>query len=180
MRDLWQLWPSAVNDETINAIRSLAESAPAVPAKVFSNNELQTDIRSSTVRWLHDRWVRDFLWDYVNQANINAFGVNISNYAEMQYTEYHADEQGHYGWHHDINWNASVNSDRKVSITVQLSDEGEYEGGDFLFDECDTPQNSKAKGTILIFPSYLRHCVTPVTNGTRCSLVAWFHGPRWR
>ena len=180
MRDLWQLWPASVNEETLQAITALADSSPSVPATIFAESELHTDVRSSTVSWLHDKWLRDFLWEYVNQGNINAFGVNVCNYAEMQYTEYHATENGHYGWHHDINWNAAVNSDRKISITVQLSDEGDYEGGDFMFDECDTPHNAKSKGTVLIFPSYLRHCVTPVTRGTRRSLVAWFHGPRWR
>jgi PKHD-type hydroxylase len=32
-------------------------------------------------------------------------------------------------------------------------------------------------GTAVIFPSHLYHRVTPVTAGTRRSLVAWFVGP---
>jgi len=180
MRNLWQLWSSDLSDDTVDKIISAGEVQPPVNATVFSDSQVNNNIRSSTVRWLHDRWVRDILWEYVKQANINAFSVDVMNYAEMQFTEYHATENGHYDWHHDIHWNAAVNSDRKLSITVQLSGPEDYEGGTFEFDECATPADAKAKGTVLVFPSYLRHRVLPVTGGTRKSLVAWFHGPRWR
>ena len=36
------------------------------------------------------------------------------------------------------------------------------------------------QGTIIIFPSMLQHRVTPVTNGTRYSLVQWFSGPNFK
>ena len=35
-------------------------------------------------------------------------------------------------------------------------------------------------GNITFFPSYLPHEVTPVTKGTRYSLVMWFLGNPWR
>lgn len=64
---------------------------------------------------------------------------------------------------------------------MQLSDSSEYEGGSFEFMEVEQPQEeAKTKGTALIFPSYLQHRVTPVTEGVRKSLVAWFSGPRWQ
>ena len=180
MRDLYQLWSSALTQEQIDKITEAAEAQPAEAAKVFSSSDAATEVRSSTVRWVLDQWVRDLLWEYVKTANRNAFAVDVENHAEMQFTEYHAEEGGHYGWHHDINWNGSTNSDRKLSITVQLSDPSEYEGGDFEFDEISTNADFKSKGTVLVFPSYLRHRVLPVTSGTRKSLVAWFAGPRWR
>jgi len=180
MRSLWQLWSAALTPEQVDNIIQAGEAQPPVGATVFGGSDVDREVRSSTVRWLHEQWVRDLLWEYVKQANINAFGVDVDNYAEMQFTEYHGTENGHYHWHHDINWNADVNSDRKLSITVQLSDPDDYEGGTFEFDECETPADAKARGTVLVFPSYLRHRVLPVTSGTRKSLVAWFHGPRWR
>ena len=36
------------------------------------------------------------------------------------------------------------------------------------------------RGTIIVFPSFLEHQVTPVTKGTRYSLVQWYSGPDWR
>ena len=38
----------------------------------------------------------------------------------------------------------------------------------------------RQKGTIIIFPSFIRHRVTPVTKGVRKSLVVWVDGPRFR
>jgi len=180
LRQQWQLWSGAVSSEKIDSIISHAELEPAERGGVFSHSDVNGEVRSSTIRWLQEISIRDFLWEYVKQANINAFGFDIMNCAEMQFTEYHASEGGHYDWHHDINWDSDLPSDRKISVTVQLSDPSEYEGGDFQFDECETPAGSRAKGTVLVFPSYLRHRVLPVTRGTRKSLVAWFHGPRWR
>lgn len=174
------MWPSAMSQEQISEIIAVGESKPPMGATVFSEPSASSEVRSSTVRWINELWVRNLLWEYVKQANMNAFGVDVENYADMQFTEYHATQSGHYDWHHDILWTHSANSDRKLSITVQLSDSQEYAGGDFEFDEVETPTGAKTKGTILVFPSYLRHRVTPVTWGVRKSLVAWFSGPRWR
>ena len=180
MRDLYQLWSGGLSDEQVENIISTGEQYEPQDATIFSSSEAKTDIRSSVVRGLPDQWVRDLLFEYIKQANTNAFGVDVENQAEIQFTEYHGEQNGHYDWHHDINWNGSTNSDRKLSITVQLSDPSDYEGGDFEFDEVSTNADFKSKGTVLVFPSYLRHRVLPITSGTRKSLVAWFFGPRWR
>lgn len=180
MRQQWQLWTGAASDEQVAQIIKAGELNSPEKATIFSNPNTDNETRKSIVRWVHDLSIRDFLWEYVKQANINAFGVDVANFAELQFTEYHASEGGHYDWHHDIDWAGEKPSDRKLSITVQLSDPSEYTGGDFQFNECETPANAKEKGTILVFPSYLQHRVTPVLSGTRKSLVAWFHGPRWR
>jgi PKHD-type hydroxylase len=73
---------------------------------------------------------------------------------------------------------------RKLSLTINLTESENYEGGNLKFDfgnhikgeqfvECVEARN---QGTIIVFPSYLPHCVTPVTKGTRCSLVLWCSG----
>lgn len=179
MRELWQLWSGAISDEQITSIISYAEQQPTEDATIFADKSVNTDVRTSTVRWLHDGALRDLLFEYIKQANIRAFSVNVENFAEMQFTEYHGTQNGHYDWHYDTHWDGEHNSDRKLSVTVQLSDPSEYEGGDFEFRDCETPQ-AKAKGSVLIFPSYLEHRVLPVTSGVRRSLVAWFYGPRWK
>ena len=35
-------------------------------------------------------------------------------------------------------------------------------------------------GTVIIFPSYTHHRVSPVTKGTRYSVVAWYGGPPFK
>ena len=73
-----------------------------------------------------------------------------------------------------------IYSTRKISYSIQLSDEDEYEGGDLVIFPDDITDEEKLsfrrKGTIILFPSYRAHCVTPVTKGTRNAIVGWVHG----
>lgn len=73
---------------------------------------------------------------------------------------------------------------RKLSATINLNEPGEYEGGNLKFDfgphskteryhECE---EIRPQGSIIVFPSFIYHQVTPVTKGTRYSLVFWLLG----
>ena len=78
--------------------------------------------------------------------------------------------------------NEMVGKVRKLSITVNLNKPGDYDGGNLKFDfghhtddgvrfyECE---EIRPQGSIIVFPSFIPHCVTPVTRGTRYSLVLW-------
>ncbi len=77
-----------------------------------------------------------------------------------------------------------LNKVRKISLTINLNKPGEYEGGNLKFDfgphstrdrfhEC---VEIRPQGSIIVFPSYTYHQVTPVTKGTRYSLVLWTLG----
>lgn len=71
---------------------------------------------------------------------------------------------------------------RKLSMTINLTDPTTYEGGDLMFNfgendgSITTVSESKKQGTVIVFPSFLDHCVSPVTKGTRYSLVNWIVG----
>jgi PKHD-type hydroxylase len=72
-------------------------------------------------------------------------------------------------------------SNRKLSITVQLSDPSEYEGGELQFMiNQHIITAPKEKGTAIIFPSFALHRVTPVTKGARKSIVGWIGGPPYK
>lgn len=77
---------------------------------------------------------------------------------------------------------------RKISMTINLNKPGEYQGGNLKFDygphaggkrfhECE---EIRPQGSIIFFPSYTYHQVTPVTKGTRYSLVLWICGKPFR
>ena len=85
-----------------------------------------------------------------------------------------------YEWHYDVNWEGTTLYDRKLSLVIQLSDEEDYEGGNFEFKDLEQPVGFRSQGSILVFPSYITHRVTEVTKGQRNSLVCWMEGPRWR
>ena len=180
MRELFKILPSAISKEQISKIIEISTKKPVSDASIFSTYRPMQKIRSSKICWISDQWIKDLLWKYVKNVNEINFHVNVYNNSEIQFTEYRSEENGHYDWHHDVNWSSENNFARKISVTVQLSDENEYEGGNFEFDEIKTNINFKSQGTILIFPSYLRHKVTPVKLGIRRSLVAWFFGPNWK
>jgi len=71
---------------------------------------------------------------------------------------------------------------RKLSVTINLTDPSTYDGGDLMFDlgENDggkiTASEAREQGSVIVFPSFLYHCVSPITKGTRYSLVNWALG----
>ena len=73
---------------------------------------------------------------------------------------------------------------RKLSITVNLNKPGEYDGGNLKFDfgphaggkRFHEATEIRPQGSLIVFPSYVYHQVTPVTKGTRYSLVLWSIG----
>lgn len=83
----------------------------------------------------------------------------------------------HYNsWHMDVYPQAST---RKLSFTVQLSDADAYAGGALEFIEHPEPV-TRQQGSIILFPAFAAHRVTPVTEGVRYALVGWAHGPAFR
>lgn len=96
----------------------------------------------------------------------------ISRIESVQLAEYAVGEE--YDWHLDLGPGAAEL--RKLSVSVQLTDPAEYDGGDLEIRGVGAV--SRAQGTAIVFPSFLLHRVTPVTRGTRRSLVAWAIGDR--
>ena len=77
---------------------------------------------------------------------------------------------------------------RKISMTVNLNKPDEYEGGNLKFDlgphlkeeRFKVFDDMRTQGSVIIFPSFMYHCVTPVKSGTRFSLVLWLLGKPWQ
>jgi PKHD-type hydroxylase len=163
------------------------ENAPVGP--VATRENVSYEGRKSKIRWIAARPDTMDLYNcfqyFITDINRKHFGFDISFGIEpFQYTEYWGSEKGHYSWHMDSHYGTFF-SDRKLSMSLQLSDPSEYEGGLFAIDKHANPQPFDMaalhpKGSIIVFPSYIQHCVTPVTNGVRRSLVAWWNGPAYK
>ncbi|WP_440672102.1 2OG-Fe(II) oxygenase [Candidatus Pelagibacter sp. HIMB1715] len=77
---------------------------------------------------------------------------------------------------------------RKISMTVNLNNAEDYEGGNLKFDlgphfkgeRFKVFTDMRSQGSIIIFPSFMYHCVTPVISGIRYSLVLWLLGKPWQ
>ena len=129
--------------------------------------------RNSTTEWIYDRMCK-----LAKAANNSMFNFDITHlYDKIQFTKYDQNDQGCYAQHMDVS-PGSMYGCRKLSITVQLSHENSYAGGDLLI--RGTQDVSKKQGTVAIFPSFLEHEVIPVTAGVRYSLVLWLYGPQFR
>jgi PKHD-type hydroxylase len=143
-------------------------------------NHVDISYRNSKILWIKKNeesypLYKDLVY-YVKDANKDMWNFKINTFCEdLQYAEYDSENQGQYDWHLDIGEKSS--STRKLSISIQLSDPEEYEGGELQFQTGRSVRVApKEKGTVIIFPSYFLHRVTPVTKGVRKSLVYWVHG----
>ena len=85
---------------------------------------------------------------------------------------YEADSADHFKAHRDAGPFAPT---RKLTFTVQLSNPSDYIGGDLVFPDLGGTA-PRAIGTLISFPSFEFHHVTPVLRGTRFAIVGWVHG----
>lgn len=182
MRKHFTHTPGLPDKKFLDNVAAFVKNKDRVKAKVGGSKQADNSkIRSSQLVWLpNSGYFREVLWNHVEEMNRHHYDFNVTRVCGIQYTEYHASEKGHYNWHVDTHFFEDVMFDRKISVTVQLSDPSEYDGGDFEIQKVKLPDTIKNKGSVLTFPSYMLHRVNPVTRGVRRSLVAWFEGPRWR
>lgn len=146
---------------------------------------IDENYRSCKVQWVNNPAVHSFVWNCILDVNRLAFGFDIQVLPAIQYTVYNSDSQDHYNWHRDTYFTHNAPYDRKLTFVMQLSNSDEYEGGDLLleddfFENKPDRDEFRRKGAVFIFPSFIKHKVTPVTKGTRKTLVAWAEGPKFR
>ena len=139
-----------------------------------------TSSRRSIVRWMNrDVYddVFDKMWRMTIQTNEQFFGFHIDRLKYMQFTEYDEQQRGEYKRHHDVFWLNGTEKQRKLSVVLQLTDPSTYEGGQLeLSCQGEKPKDYFEQGTVIFFPSFIEHWVTPVTKGIRNSVVCWFEG----
>lgn len=143
---------------------------------------VDTKKRVTTISWIPFEEMKPMYNDlnnFIQTANENHFGFGDIQITEnAQFTEY--PEGGFYDWHMDCDVNMAHEPPvRKISMTLLLSPENQFEGGDLEL----MAKGKKAKlkqGHAIIFASFLNHKVNPVTRGVRQSLVCWFGGKPFR
>lgn len=172
---------SLFTDEEVKKIKEAGDSLDSESATTFGGNE-DDEVRRGTVAWLarsvENQWIYEKLFSIIKEANDNVWNFELVGFLEdAQYATYvGGGENGdRYDYHLDLDGSYGVQ--RKISAVVQLTDEEEYEGGELqLLSRHEPAIASKLKGSITIFPSYMLHRVTPVTQGKRNSLVLWVSG----
>jgi len=119
-------------------------------------------------------WMVERIARVVNLVNRQHWGFELAGSERLQFSAYAPGE--HYDWHIDLGAQLHF-AQRKISVSVLLNDPAEYDGGDLEVSiGSDNKICARSKGAVILFPSYALHRVTPVTRGTRYSLVAWIVG----
>ena len=146
--------------------------------------------RDSNIVWMNDRWIYKEIHPYIRQANTAAgWNFNWDHSESCQFTKYKKGQ--YYDWHCD-SWDrpyhrpeepTSHGKQRKLSVTLSLSNDKDYSGGELEFDMRNRDPDKKAnthvlkeirsKGSLVVFPSDVWHRVKPVKRGVRHSLVIW-------
>ena len=151
----------------------------------------------------------DILWPMIQHVNDEWFQFDLTYHEANQFTTYKAPDE-HYNWHADggpdfyqntnpempmhTNDENQVGTYRKLSYAIQLCHPDEYDGGKFQYIDSTrdianmdwglieetVPYRGMEQGSAVFFTSILQHRVTPVTRGTRHSIVGWVCGPPFK
>lgn len=173
-------WKDAFTPTELDAIVNIGNACALERGN--TGGGMNTHVRDSYVTFLFPNevtsWIFQKLAGLITAANGQFFGFDLYSMEQgLQFTRYEAPGE-HYDWHIDRGVGVGI---RKLSMTMQLSDPDDYEGGDLeLWYGGEPVIASKERGMITFFPSYVMHRVTPVTKGTRYSLVAWISGPPFK
>ena len=191
MRGEWCYFKSYFPADVCKHIVDTALKREPSEAQIGTDAGIKADdsFRRSSIRFVNQGdaelgFVFDELWKLAIRANQEWFDVHISKIDYYQIAEYDGERRGEYKTHHDIFY---INGDpyyhRKLSCVIQLSDPADYKGGDLTFEHVAAYPNAeemRQQGTVIFFPSFVRHAAQPVTEGKRYSIAAWFDGPKWR
>jgi len=192
---------NALTDTQIEEILALLSvyDSDAIDSEQFNNNEhlkwLYINCRDEekpspygiTKRVLEFRPYDDVIIQKCLDINKRMWNLDINGMITTKYLIY---EKGRYSdWHTDGSFGVQSEADssivwRKLSATVALTDD-EYDGGEFEMVLSSNPSTSyvkikPSKRSIILFPPFINHRISPVTRGIKKTLVYWFCGSRWR
>jgi PKHD-type hydroxylase len=178
----WKSWiietkGPLLTPEQCRMVIDCGRSQPPQKAQVGLNTPeggVDTKKRVTTISWIPFQALPQLyntLDTFIQKANLNHFGFDDIRITEQEYPE-----GGFYDWHMDTDVVGLHEPPvRKISMTLLLNHESEFEGGDL---ELLSPGRFKPmkQGHALCFASFLNHRVNPVRRGIRQSLVVWFGG----
>ena len=166
--------PDNICDQIIDCSKKIEYEKGSTP--------IGEDCRKVDIKFLYEEfnWVNALISGYGLFANCKNFKYQLSkcDIEAVQLSRYGTGQ--FYDRHVDFNCNEdTIPHTRKLSMSLQLSDEKSYDGGDLiLYYNGDVFPTPKSKGTVIVFDSRTTHEVTPVIRGERYSLVKWIHGDK--
>lgn len=128
----------------------------------------------------HWNWFGGIMYQCGLEANSKEeWNFYIDSQEQVQFATY--EEGMHYNWHIDTFLLSGKPLDRKVTVICLMNDPSEFEGGELQFNIGGQIMEAQLKkGSVIAFPSFLLHRVTPVTKGVRKTAVMWLNGPAFK
>ena len=180
-------WPEAFTPEECDRIVALADLGAFTDStlardygnvidKTMRNSTCSTLPKDETTAWLEQR-VRDV----IDVANNEIFQLDLHELGNMNVLRYI--EGGHMVEHVDCGLCEPNGLQRKLSLSIILSDPQDYDGGELgIIKEQPSMMHvlKPAKGSVVFFYSHVIHKVLPVTRGVRDALVVFSVGPKLR
>ena len=179
----------ALNKKQINEIISVGDKAQINPKRtkkhqagvsLGTRNQCTVDLDSI-------EWLREHMHSLIKEAKsiielkydvfIDISGGVETREGEAEYCVCSTYKKGDsYAIHADTDPSSTDEKvkARTLSVVIQLTDEKEYEGGDFYVNKNEII-SSKRQGNALIFTSETLHGVKEITKGARRSLIFWVH-----
>jgi PKHD-type hydroxylase len=176
------LWEKALSKEFCEA--SLAEIDWAAAGQATVNQDAQiVDIKTRRTDVVWQSYMQPLgcvAQAYIHSANQQSgWDFAISSQEHTQMGRYKSTDEGFYDWHMDAGLPEN-GIQRKLSCVILLNDPSEFEGGILQFKGMEDSNVLSKQGSVIVFPSFIEHKVTPVTKGVRYTAVTWASGPSFR
>lgn len=188
---IYRLWSGAIPNSVCDAVVDEFSDEGLYPShvqRVTGEGAVDPAVRRADHTFVDpSHWVGAFVSHYATEANL-VWNLDLTGLGTLSFIRY--DEGGHFQWHVDaLTYDQSQyrfpgELERKLSVTVNLSDPAEYDGGDLEFmnsvGQLVSQGETRTQGSVIVFPSTVCHRVTPITRGTRFVVVGWMVGPPLR
>ncbi len=173
-------WDYTLSDAECDFLIQDCSKGEVEEAKIMSSPfKTYPETRITDLVWVErTKLIHRAMVNFMLEANQNYFKYDITNSEQIQFGTYQ--DGGHYIWHKDDSM-GDKDSVRKLTVVILLSDPDSFEGGELeVFNGDNSIYPFIKRGSIICFNCFDWHRVTPVTKGTRHTLVQWSSGPRFR
>jgi PKHD-type hydroxylase len=183
----YAVWADAFTPPELDAIVALGDGLRLQNATISDGyrpgSTLDDPLRITRTAWMardaRSSWIYERMERIIRALNAQVYRFELTGFSDQfQYSVYHGEEGGHFDWHVDQIPQPAL---RKLSFSLQLSDPSAYEGCDLeIHAGSRVDAVPRTRGSLIAFPSYALHRVTPIRSGTRKALVVWAAGPPFR
>ena len=176
-------WDAVLSKEFCRSVLEQIDWATAEAAEVNEKSASVVDpkLRRTDIIWQEAMQpVGCVARTYMEAANQGSgWGYAITSQEMTQLSRYKSIDEGHYDWHMDA-FPPDNGIQRKLSCVILLNDPSEFDGGILQLKGSEDEVLLNKQGSIIVFPSFIEHKVTPVTKGVRYTAVTWASGPSFR